>query len=222
MPGSDDRPRGLGKRAWITTHAVRRLARFLAWIRFVDVTVVNRETVPKKGGVIVVCNHVSLSDPVFLWGALRRRAVALAMAELWSMPAVGWLVRQLGHIPVVRGNAESGADAVARATAVVSRGGVLIVFPTGKCVGRGEDAPYRPGAARIAIETGAPIVPAGLVGSNDVVPLKRDRPDPKKSFYRDRKVRLTFGDPIRPDEAADADALTAIIRTRIEALTEGR
>ncbi|NMN99439.1 lysophospholipid acyltransferase family protein [Antrihabitans stalactiti] len=212
------KPRGLGKRAWLTTHAVRRLARFLAFIKVVDITVVNRGAVPKKGPVIVACNHISYTDPVFLWGALRRRAIAIGMAELWTMPVVGRLVKLLGHIPVVRGDALSGADAVERATAVVSRGGVLIIFPEGKIVGRGETAPYRPGAARIALATGAPIVPAGIVGSNDVMPLKRDRPG-KKTFYRDRKVVLVFGHPIQPEPGMTEDDLIDLVRLRISELT---
>jgi 1-acyl-sn-glycerol-3-phosphate acyltransferase len=218
MTDKGRKPRGLGKRAWVTTKAVRWLARFLAFIKVVDVTVVNRGAVPKKGAVIVACNHISYTDPVFLWGALRRRAIAIGMAELWTMPVVGKLVKLLGHIPVIRGDALSGADAVERATAVVSRGGVLIIFPEGKIVGRGEKAPYRAGAARIALATGAPIVPAGIVGSNDVMPLKRDRPG-KKTFYRDRKVVLVFGAPIQPNPDMTEQQLTELVRVRIEELS---
>ncbi|MFG3702957.1 lysophospholipid acyltransferase family protein, partial [Micromonospora sp. NPDC047620] len=126
---SGRRPKGLGKRAWLTTQFVRRILRTLAWSNVVRVTVTGRELVPKSGPVIVASNHISMLDAVFLWGALRRRAIAIAMAELWSWPVVGWLVRRLGHIPVVRRDSVSGQSAMAQAEQILRHGGVLIIYP---------------------------------------------------------------------------------------------
>ena len=215
---NEPRPRGLGERAAITTFFVRRLARFLAWIKFVDVVVVNREVVPRKGPVIVASNHISVSDPVFLWGALRRRAVGIAMAELWSMPSTSWLMRLLGQIPVVRGDKNSGTQAMEMAAQVLSHGGLVMIYPTGRCVSPDEHAEYKIGVAKIAFDTGTPVIPAGIRGSNEVLPLKRDR-NGGKVFRRDKQVRVAFGEPLHPTDFAGPSDMLARIRTQIELLT---
>ncbi|MBJ8344231.1 1-acyl-sn-glycerol-3-phosphate acyltransferase [Antrihabitans sp. YC2-6] len=211
------RPRGLGKRAAITTVLVRRLARFLAFIKFVRVTVVNREVVPRKGAAIVACNHISIADPVFLWGALRRRAIAIAMAELWTMPKASWLMKLLGAIPVVRGDRNSGNQALEMATQVIEYGGLVMIYPTGKCVSPGADVDYKIGVAKIAFATGTPVYPAGIVGSNNVLPLKRDR-NGGKAFRRDQRVRVAFGPPLHPADFTSPEQLLIRIRSEIEAL----
>ena len=217
MSRQDERPRGLGKRAWLTTRLLRRIARFLAFIRFVDVTVINREAVPKKGAAIVACNHISISDPVFLWGALRRRAIAIAMAELWENPLIGWLMKLLGHIPVKRGNSDSGTQAIDLAVRVVEHGGLVLIYPSGKCAGPNERPEYKIGVALLAFATSAPVYPAGIVGSNNVMPLARHRAGGKR-FRRDQKVRIVFGEPLKPADFQGPRELLAQLQRDIEDL----
>ncbi|MEU6565290.1 lysophospholipid acyltransferase family protein [Nocardia nova] len=212
-----DRPKGLGKRAWLTTKFVRRVLRTLAWSNFVHVTVVGRELVPKSGPVIVASNHISMLDAVFLWGALRRRAIAIAMAELWSWPVVGWLVRRLGHIPVVRRDGASGQSAMAQAEQILRYGGVLIIYPEGRLVSEGEYEPYKPGVAKLALATGVPIIPVGTTGTDRVLPLKRNRGD-GPAFDRRQRVTIHFGSPVDPAEFDDPDKLLDHLRERIEEL----
>ncbi|AHH21767.1 putative 1-acyl-sn-glycerol-3-phosphate acyltransferase PlsC [Nocardia nova SH22a] len=212
-----DRPKGLGKRAWLTTKFVRRILRTLAWSNFVHVTVVGRELVPKSGPVIVASNHISMLDAVFLWGALRRRAIAIAMAELWSWPVVGWLVRRLGHIPVVRRDNASGQSAMAQAEQILRYDGVLIIYPEGRLVSEGEHEPYKPGVAKLALATGVPIIPVGTTGTDRVLPLKRNRGD-GPAFDRRQRVTIHFGTPVDPAEFDDPDKLLDHLRERIEEL----
>lgn len=211
------RPRGLGARAWLTTQVLRRILRVLAFVKFVHVTVENRSRVPERGAVLIASNHISLLDGLFLWGALRRRAVALGMAELWTMPVVGWLVRMLGHVPVRRRDPESGRTAMDSAAAVLRHGGVLIIYPEGRCVSPGEAEPYKPGVAKLALATGVPIVPVGTTGTNRVLPLRRDLHGSKR-FNRGQRVRISFGEPIDPARYPTAESLLAELRTRIESL----
>ncbi|MET7770594.1 lysophospholipid acyltransferase family protein [Nocardia sp. NPDC005366] len=213
--GPRRRPVGLGKRAWITTHLVRRLLRFLAWSRFVRVTVVNREVVPAKGPVLIASNHISMLDAIFLWGALRRRAMAVAMAELWSWPLVGSLVRRLGHIPVVRRNAESGRRAIDDGTWILRHGGVLLIYPEGRCVPPGQSEPYKPGVAELALATGVPIIPVATIGTDGVLPLRTPAREGRR-FDRSHPVTIRFGEPIDPGEFDSADELLDHLRTRIE------
>lgn len=214
------RPKGLGKRAWVTTKLVRRVLRGLAWSRFVHVTVIGRESVPAHGPVIVASNHISMLDAVFLWGALRRRAIAIAMAELWSWPVVGWLVRRLGQIPVVRKDSASGQAAMTQAETILRHGGVLIIYPEGRLVGPGETEPYKPGVAKLALATGVPIVPVGTWGTDRVLPMRRVRGD-GKAFDRSQRVRIHFDAPLDPAEFDDPDKLLEVLRSRIEELSSG-
>ncbi|WP_235948062.1 lysophospholipid acyltransferase family protein [Nocardia terrae] len=217
VPRRPRRPKGLGKRAWVTTQLVRRILRALAWSNFVHVTVVGRALVPGSGPVIVASNHVSMLDAVFLWGALRRRAVAIAMAELWSWPVVGWLVRRLGQIPVVRRDSESGQAATAQAEQILRHGGVLIIYPEGKLVARGEREPYKPGVAKLALATGVPIVPVATTGTDGVLPTRRARGD-GPAFDRRHPVTIRFGEPIDPAGFDDPDKLLDHLRHTIEDL----
>ncbi|UGT61162.1 lysophospholipid acyltransferase family protein [Nocardia asteroides] len=210
------RPVGLGLRAWVTTKLVRRVLRFLAWSRIVRVTVIDREMVPARGPVLVASNHISMLDAVFLWGALRRRAMAVAMAELWTWPVVGVLVRGLGHIPVIRRDPDSGRAALEQAEWVLRHGGVLIIYPEGRCVRPGEVEPYKPGVAKLAFGTGVPIIPVGTTGTDDVLPLRGAEGTGR--FDRTRPVTIRFGLPIDPADFDSPEALLSHLRERIEEL----
>ncbi|BAW06500.1 lysophospholipid acyltransferase family protein [Nocardia seriolae] len=211
------RPKGLGKRAWLTTHLVRRILRTLASSNFVNVTVIGRELVPATGPVIVAGNHISMLDAVFLWGALRRRAIAIAMAELWSWPIVGRLVRRLGQIPVVRRDPESGRAATAAAEQILHHGGVLIIYPEGKLVAPGESEPYKPGVATLSLATGVPIIPVATTGTDGVLPTRRARGTGPR-FNRRHPVTLRFGTPIDPTTFDNPEKLLDHLRHRIEDL----
>lgn len=213
-----DRPRGLGKRARLVTIPLRRLLRFLAFIKFVDTTVVNRGVVPKKGPVIIAANHTSFLDIVFLWGALRRQGVAIAMQELWAWPVVGWLAKMLGQIPVIRGNATSGRQATDAARKVLEHDGLFIIFPEGSLVSPGERKPYKVGVARLSRETQVPIIPVGLVGANKVLPIRRDLTGRRK-FFREEKVTVKFGTPIDPRRFHSDEELLREVEKQIIALT---
>ncbi|WP_240771685.1 1-acyl-sn-glycerol-3-phosphate acyltransferase [Nocardia sp. CS682] len=214
---SAGRPKGLGKRAWVTTKLVRRVLRTLAWSKFVRVTVLGRDAVPKTGPVIVASNHISMLDAVFLWGALRRRAVAIAMAELWSWPVVGWLVRRLGQIPVQRRDSASGQVALSQAEQILRHGGVLLIYPEGRLVAADEQEPYKPGVAKLALATGVPIIPVGTTGTDRVLPLRRTR-GTGPAFDRRQRVTISFGAPVDPADFDDPDKLLDHLRQRIEDL----
>jgi 1-acyl-sn-glycerol-3-phosphate acyltransferase len=211
------RPTGLGKRAWVITQLVRRILRSLAWLRFVHVTVVDRAVVPKHGPVIIASNHSSALDVLFLWGALRRRAMAIAMAEVWTWPVAGWLARHTGQIPVVRRDSESGQSALAKAEHILRHGGVLLIYPEGRIVVPGETEPYKPGVAKLALATGVPIIPVGTTGIDKVLPLRRARGD-GPAFDRTQQVTVRFGQPIDPAEFDSPEQLLHQLRERIEAL----
>ncbi|NYI43001.1 1-acyl-sn-glycerol-3-phosphate acyltransferase [Nocardioides aromaticivorans] len=160
-------------------------------------TASGKENVPKKGPVVIVPNHKSFWDPFFVAIVLRRPVHFMGKAEHFDGPMAKVFLR-LGAFPVRRG--ESDADALETARAILRRGDALALFPEGTRVREeGLGAPKR-GAARLAIEAGAPIVPATITGTE-----KRRWPLP-------RRVRIVFGTPVSVEglEATPEDAAAVI------------
>lgn len=206
------KPRGLQPHAWAITRVLRYIPRSLARFHVFNVTVLGRNKVPKKGRAIIACNHLSVADPVFLWGAVRRNAVAIAMAELWRIPGINMLMWLLGQIPIKRGNSESGRRAVAAGQRILEHDGLLFIYPEGKCSKDGTLLKFYPGVAELAFATNAPVVPAAIKGSNVVKPLHSWR------INRRHPVRLLFGDPIDPQHftgPAREELLLAELRRQI-------
>ena len=159
-------------------------------------TVEGMEKVPKSGPVVIVPNHKSFWDPFFVALPLGRRVHFMGKAEHFEGPMAPVFLA-LGAFPVKRG--ESDAEALETARAILARGDALALFPEGTRV-PDPDALGQPkrGAARLAIEAGAPLVPAAISGTE-----KRRWPLP-------RKVRVAFGDPIPVTDlqATPEDALS--------------
>ncbi|MFZ1301040.1 MAG: lysophospholipid acyltransferase family protein [Candidatus Microsaccharimonas sp.] len=215
---SSDKPRGLGKRAWLTTRLGRSLLMFLAKFKIFNVTVHNRSAVPKQGAVIVASNHISMADPVFLWGALRRNAIAMAMAELWKTAPISWIMRMLDQTPVKRGDKESHKQALERSKKVLRNGGLVIIYPEGKCASGDNMLQLQRGVAILAFETGTSVIPAGIKGSNLVKPLEKG-----SKLNRHAHVDMRFGERLNPADFSGPDAMEdflAELGQRISDLSE--
>lgn len=206
------RSRGLGKRAWVVTWSIRLVLWTLGFTRIIRTTIVNGDVVPDDGPVILAANHTSMIDVFFILGAIRRQAIAMAMAELWKRPFTRWLVEVLGQIPVVRGNSESGKQAMEAAEHALEDGALVGIFPEGKCVKPGEVAPYRPGVAVLSKDTGVPIIPVRLIDANKVLPLGRTIPSLGHHVY------VLFGEPIDPTDFASVPELLDEVQRRITTL----
>jgi 1-acyl-sn-glycerol-3-phosphate acyltransferase len=196
----------------LLTWSIRLALWTLGFTRVIRTEIVNADVVPDKGAVILAANHTSMIDVFFILGALRREAIAMAMAELWKLPLTRWLVEVLGQIPVVRGDSESGKEAMESAAHALEDGALVGIFPEQKCVKPGETAPYRPGVAVLSKRTSVPIIPVRLVNANKVLPL--DKRLPRFGYT----VSVIFGDPIDPDEFATVPELLDEVQRRITAL----
>ena len=126
--------------------------------------VAGRDHLPGTGPAIVAPNHKSFVDIFVVGIATRRHLRFMAKSELFKGP-LGWLFTRLGAFPVRRGEADR--EALETARAVLRQDGLLIVFPEGTRVDE-RDALGSPhhGAGRLAVETGAPIVPAAILGTS--------------------------------------------------------
>jgi 1-acyl-sn-glycerol-3-phosphate acyltransferase len=174
---------------------VRVLAAVLlrSWFRL---HVSGADHLPAGGPVIVAANHKSFLDPFFLGLTTRRHMRFMAKAELFRAP-FGRLLAGLGAFPVRRGAGD--ADALDTARTVLNGGGVLIMFPEGTRVDDADalGAPHH-GAGRLAVEAGAPIVPAAILGTSHLWL----GPIPKP-----RRIDVAYLPAVQPATASDAAAL---------------
>jgi 1-acyl-sn-glycerol-3-phosphate acyltransferase len=154
------------------------------------------EHIPAEGPVLIVANHSSVLDPPIVGGMCPRQLTFLAKAELFRVPGFGWLIRRLGAQPLRREGADP--SALRMAQRVLAEGKALLVFPEGT---RGEEGFLReakPGAALLAVQSGAAVVPAYVHGTGRAWPRGRRLPRPVK-------VRVTFGAPLRFQRATGAE-----------------
>lgn len=162
-----------------------------------------------SGQVVVVANHESLLDPLFLSAAIDRSLRYLTKDELFVGP-LGRVLHRLGAIRVARGRGDR--EAVSAATRALEVGDAVVVFPQGTILGGGHRSWHR-GAARLALATGAPIVPVRLVATARAL-----RPGTWR--VRFPRVRVIVGDAIPvergPATIASAKELTERVREAIE------
>lgn len=128
-----------------------------------------REHIPPTGGVIFCFNHISYADPPiaahFVYD-LPRIPRFLAKESLFRLPVIGWVVGGAGQIPVYRGTAGA-SSSLRAAAAALARGEAVIIYPEGTVTKDPELWPMagRTGAARLALETGAPVIPVAQWGA---------------------------------------------------------
>jgi len=149
--------------------------------------VTGREHVPPTGGVLLIANHTSYSDPPIVGTACPRPVHFMAKAELFDRPLLGAFIRRTHAFPVRRGAADR--TALRRAVRLLREGKTLLVFPEGTRSPDGRLQPLEQGAAFIALSGNAAVVPVGLVGA--------DRLLPKGSpILRPAKLHVRFGPPV--------------------------
>jgi 1-acyl-sn-glycerol-3-phosphate acyltransferase len=211
LHSSQDCPKSLRKRVWLATRIIR-LALMMAARAQVFVRVEKRglKNVPPHGAVILAGNHPSTMDPILLFGGLRRNASFLAAEFLFEKPVLGHLMRWMGHIRVDRGT-DKAVQALIFAERVLSHDGLVVIFPSGRITKSGEPYQAKTGVARMALETGSPIVPFYLSGTEQILPGNRPR--------LMRRVRMTFGEPIPVPQVTEpsAEQLADLTRRVVDA-----
>jgi 1-acyl-sn-glycerol-3-phosphate acyltransferase len=157
---------------------------------FYRVRVEGSEHVPTRGPVILAANHRSFLDSIFLPLVLRRRVTFVAKAEYFDDPKTAWFFRAVGQIPIRREGGSAAEGALAAATDVLEGGGVFGIYPEGTRTRDGYLHRGHTGVARLALATGAPIVPVGLVATDECQPTDKKLP---RLF---RTVWIRFGTPL--------------------------
>lgn len=178
------------------------------------------ENLPREGGVIVAPAHQTFADPVVVAAVLPRPSFFLAKAELFKNELFDRFFRANGCVPVYRGAREGNPEAYRFAAERLAQGASVMVYPEATRGRPGEMLPFKTGVVRLALTTGAPIVPVGIEGFR-FWPLEKRIPRFGRGFY------VSVGEPWHlpkdGDLAIDADAprkLTLELESKVARLVD--
>jgi 1-acyl-sn-glycerol-3-phosphate acyltransferase len=148
----------------------------LAWVKLLlflvtSVEVIDRDNTPKRGPIIIVCNHLNNADPPILTGTIPRRIYWLTKIEWFKTPIIGGMFHMAGMIPVKRFEAD--LHALRMCERALKKGWALGMFPEGTRSKTGALRAGEPGSALLALRTGVPILPVAIWGTENVK-LPRD------------------------------------------------
>ncbi len=146
--------------------------------------------VPKKGPVILASNHQSFIDSVFLPLVVNRRVTFVAKAEYFETWKTAWFFNALGMIPLKRGGGSASQRALAAAREVLEQGGALGIYPEGTRSPDGRLYKGHTGVARLAKQTGAPVIPVAQFGTSEVQPIG------SRGVKLFRSVSVKMGEPL--------------------------
>lgn len=167
--------------------------------RLFELEVEGLENLPTDGPAIFCPNHVSVIDSFMLPAVLPKALTYVGKAEYLDDWKTAKLFPALGMIPIDRRGGDHAKAALDAARAVLERGGWFGIYPEGTRSRTGKLHKGHTGAARLAVETGAPIYPVGLIGTREIQPPDQTRPN----FFE--KATIKIGEPIEVGEARVGD-----------------
>jgi len=179
-------------------------------------TIEGQHHIPKKGPVILAGNHRAVVDSFFLVLMVRRRITFVAKSEYFTGTGVKgamqrWFFGGAGQVPIDRSGADASRAALDTAIGILDKGGVWGIYPEGTrspdgCLYKGKT-----GAIRVALETGAPVIPVVVHGGDAVNP-------PGTRMWRFSKVRITVGEPIDFSRYRELRGYQAVARAATDEL----
>jgi 1-acyl-sn-glycerol-3-phosphate acyltransferase len=168
------------------------------------------ENIPSSGGAILCPNHTSVLDSFFVPALLPRRVSYVGKAEYMDDWKTRTLFPALGMIPIDREGGDAGERALATAQRLLEEGQLFGIYPEGTRSRDGRLYRGHTGPARLALRTGAPIIPIGITGAREVMP-------PEAKFPRLRlPVTIRFGKPVTVDRYLDRANDRMVLRQIID------
>src|SRR3954452_5325184 len=185
----------MGRKSYLERARTRGVNPIVYWIvrailqpffhLYFRVTRIGREHLPKDGPCIIAANHRSFLDPFVIGIMLCRPVYFVAKKELFGNRLQAWFLNALGAFPIDRGNADK--DAMSTAREILERGDAVVIFPEGTRTRPGALGSPKRGVGRLALETGAAVVPVAVIGTESIRRGWRIRP---------HKVRIRVGRPL--------------------------
>jgi 1-acyl-sn-glycerol-3-phosphate acyltransferase len=177
---------------------------------FWKVVVDGREKIDQNQAYVIVPNHQSMLDIVF-FNMLHHRLRWVSKIEVFKIPIVGWEMRMVKYIELVRGNKASVVKMMESCVESLQEGISVVIFPEGTRSLTGEIGKFKPGAFQIAVKTDKPLLPVLIDGTGDILP--------KKGFLFGSRivVRIRVLDPIFPGnfKTGDPDELAAMVQAQM-------
>ncbi|MGV0852813.1 lysophospholipid acyltransferase family protein [Mycolicibacterium phlei] len=152
------------------------------------------EHIPSNGPAILASNHLAVMDSFYLPLMVRRRITFLAKQEYFTGTGIkgrfiAWFYTAVGQVPIDRTNADAAQAALDTAVGILKQGKLLGMYPEGTRSPDGRLYKGKTGLARLALQTGVPVIPVAMIGTDKVNP-------PGKKGLRPGKVRIKLGKPM--------------------------
>ncbi|MFF2273891.1 lysophospholipid acyltransferase family protein [Agromyces sp. NPDC058136] len=156
--------------------------------------VVGLENVPKQGAVVLASNHLSFIDSIFLPLVVDRPVVFLAKSEYFTGKGLkGWATRKFfqaaGQLPIDRSGGKASEASLNTGLRVLGEGSILGIYPEGTRSPDGKLYRGRTGVARMVLESGVPVIPVAMIGTEHVMPIGKRLP-------KVRRIGIIVGEPI--------------------------
>jgi 1-acyl-sn-glycerol-3-phosphate acyltransferase len=197
------------------TYPLVRLIVSLPTLLIWRVRAIGVKNVPKGGPLILAPNHFSQMDHFFVGLYLRRQIRFMAKSQMFGPPVLTYIYKHGGVIPIRRGHRDE--EAFTTAFTVLDQEGMLLIYAEGGRSRSSELGEPKPGIGRIALESGAPVVPVAIYGSDSVRRWKR---------FRFPRVTVEFGEPVSfareesPSRERQLEAATEVFG-RVREMYEG-
>jgi 1-acyl-sn-glycerol-3-phosphate acyltransferase len=189
-------------------HACARWwCRLVAWTIFARIRVHGVEHVQRGRPYVYMANHASLIDTPALFAYLPYQFRIMAKKSLFNVPFMGWHLRTAGHFPIDQQNPRKTALSLRRVIEGVKNGRSLAVFPEGRRTDDGQLQKFEPGAFKLALRAGVPIVPVTIRGTFEMLPRTSLAPRPGR-------VDVILSEPIDTTEYTEKTLAALIERTR--------
>jgi 1-acyl-sn-glycerol-3-phosphate acyltransferase len=172
--------------------------------------VTGRHNVPQTGPAIIAANHLSAADEVFTPMTAGRQVIYFAKAEYFTGVGLRGKItaatfREFGHVPVERTDTRAAASTIEAGAELLAAGKALGIYPEGTRSPDGRLHKFRTGVARLALRTGAPVIPVGLIGTDRVL-----RPG-DRHWYR-QPVEVHYGPALDFSGRAEDERSARILR----------
>ncbi|MGW0036082.1 lysophospholipid acyltransferase family protein [Gordonia sp. NPDC003376] len=160
-------------------------------------TIEGIENIPTRGPAILASNHLAVMDSFFLPLMCPRRIYFLAKNEYFTGPGLKgafqrWFYTAVGQIPIDRSGAEAASGALTAASRQLDKGDLMGMYPEGTRSPDGRLYKGKTGLARIALETGVPVIPVAMINTNKFNP-------PGTVLFRPTKITVRIGKPLNFD-----------------------
>ena len=175
--------------------------------------------VPTNGAVIIASNHLSFSDSIFMPLVVPRNVTFLAKSEYFTSPGLAGFIKKLtfialGQVPIDRSGGKRSEAALLTGLRLLKEGHCIGIYPEGTRSPDGRLYKGRTGIARLAIESGAPIIPVAMFNTAEIQPTGQVVP-------KVRRVEMVFGEPIYLDgDSTDLALLRALTNQLMEKIAQ--